>query len=176
MNEQTDRDDAAKHRCYGKRDQVKIGETRFQVEMHPRLHTRIRATRLCGAAHRAVDGVLYGAVAALSPRSCGLLVESTCGVAIALISRRERKRRQPGLATDNPAFVRRHQLVRSIQRSEAHFDFVGGACKDGRSAARAEVSPRVVARLAFDRHCIPREYRRRAEQGAVMLAAVQTVT
>ena len=56
MNEQTDRDDAAKHRCYGKRDQVKIGETRFQVEMHPRLHTRIRATRLCGAAHRPLDG------------------------------------------------------------------------------------------------------------------------
>jgi hypothetical protein len=41
MNEQTDRDGAAKHRCYGKRDQVKVGETRFQVEMHPRIHTRI---------------------------------------------------------------------------------------------------------------------------------------
>jgi hypothetical protein len=39
------------------------------------------------------------------------------GVTIALVSSRERKRRQPGLATDDPAFVGWHQLVRGIQGS-----------------------------------------------------------
>src|SRR5207245_6598452 len=59
-------------------------------------------------------------------RSCDLLLKATRGVTIALVSSRERKRRQPGLATDDPAFVGWHQLIRSIQGSYVHFDFVGG--------------------------------------------------
>src|SRR5882672_5806531 len=45
------------------------------------------------------------------------LLKATRGVTIALVSSRQRKRRQPGLATDDPAFVRWHQLVRGIQGS-----------------------------------------------------------
>ena len=52
-----------------------------------------------------------------SHRSCDLLLKATCGVAIAVVSSRERKRRQPRLATDDPAFVGWHQLVRGIQGS-----------------------------------------------------------
>ena len=46
-----------------------------------------------------------------------LLLKATRGVTIAVISSRERKRWQPGLATDDPAFVGWHQLVRGIQGS-----------------------------------------------------------
>ena len=56
-------------------------------------------------------------VTAPSHRSCDLLLKATRGVTIALVSSRERKRRQPGLATDDPAFVGWHQLVRGIQGS-----------------------------------------------------------
>jgi hypothetical protein len=52
-----------------------------------------------------------------SHRSCHLLLKPTRGVTIALVSSRERKRRQPGLTTDDPAFVGWHQLVRGIQGS-----------------------------------------------------------
>ena len=48
-------------------------------------------------------------VTAPSHRSCYLLLKATRGVTIAVVSSRERKRRQPGLATDDPAFVGRHQ-------------------------------------------------------------------
>lgn len=54
-------------------------------------------------------------VTAPSHRSCDLLLKATRGVTIAVVSSRERKRRQPGLATDDPAFVGWHQLVRGIQ-------------------------------------------------------------
>ena len=43
---------------------------------------------------------------------CDLLLKATRGVTIAVVSSRERKRRQPGLATDDPAFVGWQQLVR----------------------------------------------------------------
>ncbi len=56
-------------------------------------------------------------VTAPSHRSCDLLLKATRGVTIAVVSSRERKRRQPGLATDDPAFVGWHQLVRGIQGS-----------------------------------------------------------
>ena len=46
-----------------------------------------------------------------------LLLKATRSVTIALVSSRERKRQQPGLATDDPAFVGWHQLVRGIQGS-----------------------------------------------------------
>src|SRR5690606_35483897 len=42
--------------------------------------------------------------------SCrGLLLEATRGVTIAIVSLLERKRRQPGLAADGPAFIGWHQ-------------------------------------------------------------------
>lgn len=47
--------------------------------------------------------------------STGLRLKATRGVTIAVVSSCERKRRQPGLATDDPAFVGWHQLVRGIQ-------------------------------------------------------------
>ncbi len=56
-------------------------------------------------------------VTAPSHRSCDLLLKATRGVTIVVVSSRERKRRQPGLATDDPAFVGWHQLVRGIQGS-----------------------------------------------------------
>src|SRR5258705_11503255 len=50
--------------------------------------------------------------------------KTTRGVTIALVSSRERTRRQTGIATDDPAFVCLHQLVIGILGSYAHFDFV----------------------------------------------------
>src|ERR1700693_4015258 len=100
-------------------------------------------------------------VTAPSHRSWHLLLKATRGVTIALVSSRERKRRQPGLATDDPAFVGWHQLVRGIQGSYVHFDFVCGACENGRAAAEPERPPGVVACFAIDRHRILREHRGR---------------
>lgn len=50
---------------------------------------------------------------------------------IALVSSRERKRRQPGLAPDGPALVGRHQLAGGIQRSKMYFDFIRAARENG---------------------------------------------
>src|SRR5688572_26133756 len=111
-----------------------------------------------------------------SHRSCDLLLKATRGVTIAVVSSREGKRRQPGLATDDPAFVGWHELVRGIERSEVHFDFVCGACENGRAAAGTEKPPGVVACFAIDRHCILGEHGGSVKKGAMMLAAVETVT
>ena len=105
-----------------------------------------------------------------------LLLEATAGVAIAVVSSRERKRRQPGLATDGPDLVSWPQLIWGIQRSEVHFDFVCAASEDGRAAAGAEKPPGVVACFALDRHRILREHRGSVKKGSMMLAAVETVT
>src|SRR5690606_30420650 len=98
------------------------------------------------------------------------------GVAIALVSSRERKRRQPGFAADGPELVGRPQLVGGIQGAQAHLDLVGGAREHGGAATEAEEAPGIVARLAKDRHRILREHRRSVKEGAMMLAAVETVT
>src|SRR5882724_9745856 len=105
-----------------------------------------------------------------------LLLKATRGVTIVLVSSRERKRRQPRLATDDPAFVGWHQLVRGVQGSQVHFDFVRGACENGRAAAWTEKPPGVVACFAIDRHRILREHRGSVKKGPMMLAAVETVT
>src|SRR5213080_2689671 len=105
-----------------------------------------------------------------------LLLKATRGFTIALVSCRERKRRQPGLATDDPAFVGGHQLVRGIERSQVHFDFVCGARENGRAAAGTEKPPGVLACFAIDRHRILREYRGSVKKRPMMLAAVETVT
>jgi hypothetical protein len=115
-------------------------------------------------------------VTAPSHRPGDLLLKATRGVTIAIISSLERKRRQPGLATDGPAFVGWHQLVRSIQGSYVHFDFVCAACENGGAAAGTEKPPGVVACFAIDRHRILREHRGSVKKGAMMLAAVETVT
>src|SRR5688572_15143295 len=114
--------------------------------------------------------------AVLPHRSYDLFLKATRGVTIALVSSRERKRRQPGLATDDPAFVGWPQLVRGIQGPQVHFDFVGGACENGRAAAGTEKPPGVVACFAIDRHRILREHRGSVKKGPMMLAAVETVT
>src|SRR6185369_11162066 len=88
----------------------------------------------------------------------------------------ERKRWQPGLATDDPAFVGWHQLVGGIQGSEVYFDFIRAACENGRAAAGAEKPPGVVAYFAVDRHRILRKHRGSLKKGPMMLAAVETVT
>jgi len=115
-------------------------------------------------------------VMAPSHRSSDLFLEATAGVTIALVSSLERKRRQPGFTTDDPAFVGWPQLVGGIQGSQVHFDFVGGARENGRAAAGAEKPPGVLACFAIDRHCILREHRGSVEKGAMMLATVETVT
>src|SRR6185503_863356 len=84
--------------------------------------------------------------------------------------------RQPGLATDDPAFVGWHQLVGSIEGSQVHFDLVCGAREDGRAAAGTEKPSGVVACFAIDRHRILREHRGSVKKGAMILAAVETVT
>lgn len=106
---------------------------------------------------------------------CGLLFKATRGITVAFVSPLDRKWRQPGLATNGPAFVGRRQLVGSVQGSEVHFDFVRRASENGRSAARAEKSPGIVACFSIDRHRILRKYRGSVKKRPVMLAAVETV-
>src|SRR6185369_4547477 len=106
-------------------------------------------------------------------RAHGLHLKATCRVTIAVVSSRERKRRQPGLATDDPAFVGWCQLVRGIQGSQVHVDLVCGACENGRAAAGTEKPPGVVAGFAIDRHRILREHRGSVKKGPMMLAAVE---
>src|SRR4029077_12563572 len=67
-------------------------------------------------------------------------------------------------------------LVRRIQASQVHTDFVGPASKHLRTAAGAEKPPGVVAGFALDRHRILREHRGRVKQRPMMLAAVETMT
>jgi hypothetical protein len=105
-----------------------------------------------------------------------LLLKATRGVTIAVVSSSERKRRQPGLATNDPAFVGWRQLVRGIQASYVHFDFVCGACENRRAAAGTEKPPGVVACFAIDCHRILRKHRGSMEKGPMMLAAIETVT
>ena len=112
----------------------------------------------------------------MAPSSRNGALRATRGVTIALVSARERKRRQPGLATDGPELVGWLQLVGSIQGSQVHFYFVGAAGENGRAAAGAEMPPGIVACFALDRHRIQREYRGGVEQGSVVLAAVEAVT
>lgn len=107
---------------------------------------------------------------------CGLLLKAARGVTIALVSSCERKRRQPGLATDGPEFVGWHQLVGGIQGPQVHFYFVCGAREDGRAAAGTEKPPGVVACFAFDRHRVLRKHRGSVKKSPVMLAAVETMT
>ena len=65
--------------------------------------------------------------------------EPSGSIAIALVSPRERKRRQPGFAAAGPAFVGWPQLVGRVQRAEVHLHFVARPGEDGRTAARAEM-------------------------------------
>src|SRR5690606_26231989 len=55
-------------------------------------------------------------------RSRGLLLEAARGVAVALVSSFERKRRQPGFAADGPELVGRPQLVGGIEGPEVDLD------------------------------------------------------
>ncbi len=88
-----------------------------------RVDRRARRTQTHG---QGVD-MTAGSARPPSHRSRDLLLEATPFVTIAVVSSRERKRRQPGLATDGPELVGRRQLVRGIQGSEVHFDLVRGA-------------------------------------------------
>src|SRR5699024_7809165 len=95
---------------------------------------------------------------------------------IEVVASRQRKRRQPGLATNDPAFIGRHQQVRGIQGSQVHFAFVCAVCENGSTAAGAEIAPEVVTGFAIDRHRLLREPRGRVEKRPMMLAAVKAVT
>ncbi|SJM28405.1 hypothetical protein BQ8482_110335 [Mesorhizobium delmotii] len=67
-------------------------------------------------------------------------------------------------------------MVRGVQGSQVHFNFVCGASENGRAAAGTEKPPGVVACLAFDRHRILGEHRGSVKKGPMMLAAVETMT
>src|SRR3954451_1852909 len=82
---------------------------------------------------------------------------AACRVPIAFVTPGERKRRQPGLAADDPAFVGRHQLVWGIQRSEVDLDLGRGRPGPRRAAARTEEPPCIVARFAFHGHRLLRK-------------------
>ena len=77
---------------------------------------------------------------------------------------------------NGPTFVGWHELVRRIQRSQVHFDFIVAACKNRRTATWAKKSSRVVACFAFDCDRIQREHSRRIKKRPVMLAAIKAVT
>jgi hypothetical protein len=111
----------------------------------------------------------------ISYHSCNLLLKATCGVPITFVSSRERKRRQPGLATDDPAFIGWHQSVGGIQATQVHFDLVCGAPENRRAAAGTEEPPNVVTSFALDCHPILRKYCGSVEKRSVMLAAVEAV-
>jgi hypothetical protein len=66
-------------------------------------------------------------------------------------------------------------LVRGIQRSEVHLDFVCGASKDRRATTGTEKPPGIVAGFAVDRHRIPREHGGCVKKGSMMLAAIEAV-
>src|SRR5690349_20221025 len=100
----------------------------------------------------------------------GLLVKAARGVAIPLVPPCQRKRRQPALAADDPALVRRRQLIGGIERSEIHFDLIFAASENRRAAAGTEEPPLVFTRLAVDHHRTLREDRGRVEQRAMKLA------
>src|SRR3546814_9488325 len=87
-----------------------------------------------------------------------------------------RKRRQPRLPTNGPAFVGRHHLVGRVEAAQMHLDLVAAAGEDRRAAAGTEEPPAVFVRFAVDRHRILGKHRRGVEQRAVMLAAVEAVT
>jgi len=111
-----------------------------------------------------------------SRHSFNLLLKAARGVTIALVSFRERKRRQPGLAADGPEFVGRRQLVGGIQGSQVHLNFVRAARENRRAAAGTEKPPGVAARFAIDGHRVLGEHGGSVKKGAMMLAAVETVT
>jgi hypothetical protein len=113
-------------------------------------------------------------VTAPARHSCHLLLEAARGVTIAVVSSRERKRRQPGLATDDPAFVGRHQLVRRVQASKVHADLVCPPSENRRAATRTEEPRRIVACFTLDRHGILREHGGSVKKGSMVLPAVET--
>ncbi|MOA52919.1 hypothetical protein D3C78_1763000 [compost metagenome] len=67
-------------------------------------------------------------------------------------------------------------MIRGIQGSQVHFDFVGSARENGRAATGTEKPPGVVACFTFDRHRILREYCGGVKKRPMVLAAVETVT
>lgn len=108
-------------------------------------------------------------------RSRRLILEWILGFTLALVSSGERKRRQPRLAPHRPEFVGRPQLIGRIERSDVHFDFACATRENRRAAAWTEKSSEIAAGLALDRDCLLRKYGRSMKQGAMMLAAVETV-
>src|SRR6185312_14160659 len=60
--------------------------------------------------------------------------------------------------------------------AEVHFDFVPAASEHGRAAAGTEKAPAKVACFPLDRHRILRKHGGRVEKGAVMFAAIETMT
>lgn len=126
---------------------------------------------LCRLIAQAVDGL----AAACFRNAPALSLEAARSGAIARVSPAQRKRWQPGLATHCPEFIARRQLVWGVQRSQAHFDLVGAAPENGRTAVGAEESPGVAARFALDHDRLLGEYRGGVEQGSMMLAAIKAV-
>ena len=68
------------------------------------------------------------------------------------------------------------QLVRGVQRTEVHFDFIGAACEHRRTAVRTKMPSGVITGFALDRHGILMKYRTGVEQRAMMLATVEAMT
>lgn len=89
--------------------------------------------------------------------------KAVCFVTTVFISFHVRKSRQPGLATNDPAFVGWFQLVGSIKATKMHFDFIVTSRKNGRTAAWAKTPPGIVSRFAINFHRIFREYSGRVE-------------
>src|SRR5690606_25925652 len=104
------------------------------------------------AAHRALRLPVLNAVAQLSRQTGKRLLGSTLPLPIPQVMPGQRKRRQPGLAPDDPAFVGRQQLIGRVQRAQVHLDFIAAAGEHRGAAARAEGATGVVAGFAFNVH------------------------
>jgi hypothetical protein len=84
----------------------------------------------------------------------------------------ERKRRQPGLASDGPEFVGRHQLIGLVQ--DPRFTSISSSVREKTDEPKRGQKNRIAC-LAFDIHGALGKYRGRVKKRPVMLAAIETM-
>ena len=130
---------------------------RLRHRPRPRRPRQTQGRLTAATRHLRSTEILGGELAAggegvRGPPPRDLFLEAGCRDRDRARSAVDRKRRQPPLAPNRPQLVGRHQPVRCVERPEMHLDLVPAAREDRRAAARTEAPPRIVTRLAFDRH------------------------
>src|SRR5687768_71638 len=94
---------------------------------------------------------------------------------VLLVTVRDVERRQPGFATNRPAFVRGFELVDRVEAASVQFELLAEAVEQRRAAGGAEVSRLVFTRLAGDRHGIRGEDSEAVEDRALPPAAIEAM-